>query len=286
MLVLWLSGAAACSRPDAATSGGIVAVDDAGDTTRLEAPAARVVSLIPATTELLFALGAGDAVVGRTTWCDYPAEALDVTNLGDGIAPNIEAILGQHPDLVVLYLSGRNAATASRLRSLGIATVQLRTDRLDDVPRIATLLGRLTGHAEEADDLARQFESELVSASVAPRDSPPSVFLLVWAEPPMTVGAGSYLSELLHRAGGRNTYDDLPTSSGQVSIESVVARDPDAILVLGDSTPGFAQRPEWQVVDAVRERRFVFASGSRFAHPGPRAPEAIRDLATSLEALQ
>ena len=286
MLVLWLSGAAACSRPAPVISGEIVAVDDAGDTTRLEAPAARVVSLIPATTELLFAIWAGDAVVGRTTWCDYPEEALAVTNLGDGIAPNIEAIVGQSPDLVVLYLSGRNAATASRLRGMGIATVQLRTDRLDDVPRVGALLGTLTGHAREADELARRFESELTRATVEQPASPPSVFLLVWAEPPMTVGAGSYLSELLLRAGGRNTYDDLPTSSGQVSIESVVARDPDAILVLGDSTPGFARRPEWQAVDAVRERKFVFASGSRFAHPGPRAPAAIRDLASSLAALQ
>lgn len=252
----------------------------------MAAPAARVVSLNPATTELLFAIGAGDAVVGRTTWCDYPAEALAVTNLGDGIAPNIEAIVGQDPDLVVLYLSGRNAATASRLRDMGISTVQLRTDRLDDVPRIAALLGTLTGHVQEAADLARRFEAELDSATALEPDSPPSVFLLVWAEPPMTVGAGSYLSELLHRAGGRNTYDDLPTSSGQVSIESVVARDPDAILVLGDSTPGFAGRPEWQVVDAVRERRFVFASGSQFSRPSPRAPAAIRELATSLAALR
>lgn len=260
-------------------------VDDAGDTTRLSSAATRVVSLIPATTELLFAIGAGDAVVGRTTWCDYPAEALAVTNLGDGIAPNIEAILGQDPELVILYPSGRNAATASRLRGMGIATVQLRTDLLEDVPRVAEVLGRLTGHQQAAAEVGQRFGDELSRATVSRPDSPPSVFLLVWAEPPMTVGVGSYLSELLSRAGGRNIYDDLPTSSGPVSIESVVARHPDAILVLGDSTPGFASRPEWQTVEAVRERRFVFASGSEFAHPGPRSPAAVRELASSLAAL-
>ena len=260
-------------------------VDDAGDTTRLAAPARRVVSLIPATTELLFAIGAGDAVVGRTTWCDYPAAALAAPDLGDGIAPNIEAVLGRRPDLVLLYTSGRNAAAAERLRSMGIATVQLRTDLLSDVTRVGTLLGRLTGHDREAAGLEERFDSALAEATVDATADVPSVFLLVWAEPPMTVGAGSYLSELLQRAGGRNTYDDLPTSSGQVSIESVVARSPDAILVLGDSTPAFASRPEWQAVAAVRERRFVVASGSQFAHPGPRAPEAIRSLARSLAQL-
>ena len=263
-------------------SGGFVVVDDAGDTTRLAAPAGRVVSLIPATTELLFAIGAGEAVVGRTTWCDYPAETRTVPDLGDGIAPNIEAVLGQRPDLVLLYPSGRNAAAAERLRSVGVATVQLRTDLLADVTRVGNLLGRLTGHEREAAAVAERFERELAQATVAAAAARPSVFLLVWAEPPMTVGAGSYLSELLRRAGGRNTYDDLPTSSGQVSIESVVARDPDAILVLGDSTPAFATRPEWQAVSAVRARRFVFASGSQFAHPGPRAPDAIRALARAL----
>jgi iron complex transport system substrate-binding protein len=248
-------------------------------------PAHRIVSLIPATTELLFAIGAGDAVVGRTTWCDYPAEARAVPDLGDGIAPNIEAVLGQRPDLVLLYPSGRNAAVAERLRSMGIATVQLRTDLLADVPRVGSLLGQLAGREREAAALKERFESALAQATVAAPATVPSVFLLVWAEPPMTVGAGSYLSELLRRAGGRNTYVDLPTSSGQVSIESVVARKPDAILVLGDSTPAFAARPEWQAVAAVRERRFVFASGSQFAHPGPRAPDAIRALARALVAL-
>src|SRR5262245_40070576 len=97
----------ACAAPQS-SAGRIHVVDDAGDTVRLAEPARRVVSLIPATTELLFAIGAGPLVVGRTTWCDYPAAATQVPNLGDGIRPNVEAIVAQHPDLVVLYRSTQN----------------------------------------------------------------------------------------------------------------------------------------------------------------------------------
>ncbi|HVX87768.1 MAG TPA: helical backbone metal receptor, partial [Gemmatimonadales bacterium] len=99
--------------------GSIVVIDDARDTVRLERPATRIVSLIPASTELLFAIGAGPQVVGRTRWCDYPAAAQAVTDVGDGIGPNLEAVTAQHPDLVVLYLAGSNAEAATRLRAMG-----------------------------------------------------------------------------------------------------------------------------------------------------------------------
>src|SRR5262249_1742985 len=95
-------------------------VDDSGARTTLAAPPARVVSLIPATTELLFALGAGPRVVGRTTWCDYPAAAASVPDLGNGIEPNVEAVVAARPDLVLLYKSGANRGAAGRLRSLGV----------------------------------------------------------------------------------------------------------------------------------------------------------------------
>ncbi len=261
-------------------------VDDAGDTIRLAHPARRVVSLIPATTELLFAIGAGDLVVGRTVWCEYPPEAQVVPAVGDGMLPNIEAVVARQPDLVVLYLSSQNAQAAEKLRQLGIAALQVRTDRLADVPRVGRLLGRLTGHEAGADSMARAFTDSLSAATMPAQDHPVRAFVLVWADPPMTVGAGSYLTELVERAGGENIYRDLPASSGQISVESAVKRNPDVVLVLGKSTPAFANRPEWQAVPAVRERRFVFADGTEFGQPSPRAPSAIRFLTTQFRALQ
>ena len=257
-------------------------VDDAGDTVRLARPARRVVSLIPATTELLFAIGAGPAVVGRTQWCDYPAAAAAVPNLGDGINPNVEAVLASRPDLVLLYNSAQNAAIAGRLRSLGIAAVRLNTDALRDVDRVGRILGRLTGHLAGADSVAAAFDSALAHATVAPTRGRPKVLLLVWEQPPMTIGRGSFLDELVERAGGTNLFRDVTASAGTVSIEAVTARDPDLILTSAAGPSSFARRPEWQAVRAVRERRFLPVTGSEFERPSPRAPAAIRELARQL----
>jgi iron complex transport system substrate-binding protein len=280
--VLWACHAAP------STNARIQLVDDAGDTLRLNAPARRVVSLIPATTELLFAIGADSSIVGRTAYCDYPPAAHAIPNLGDGIKPSIEAVLGRKPDLVVLYNSGQNAAVAGRLKDVAIPTVRLNTDALSDVPRVARILGRLTGHEKAADSLAAVFDTALASATQSSSGrSRPKVLLLVWEQPPMTVGKGSFLSELVERAGGQNLFSDVTSSSGVVSIEAVAARNPDLIFTTTEGSPSFASRPEWQVVAAVRMHRFLTVNGSEFNRPSPRAPAAIRELAARMrEALR
>jgi len=278
---LGLIGCQRASPPE----GQLRAVDDARDTVRLQAPARRIVSLIPAATELLFAIGAGPSVVGRTQYCDYPAAAQAVANLGDGIKPSIEAVLAQRPDLVVLYNSGQNAAVAGRLRELGIPHLRINTDALGDVPRVSRLLGLLTGHSREADSVIAVFDTALAHATNTPTARRPKVLLLVWEQPPMTIGRGSFLSELIERAGGENLFADVTTSSGVVSIEAVAARNPDLILATTEGPAAFATRPEWQVVPAVKRRRFLRVSGSEFNRPSPRAPSAIRELAQRMRDL-
>jgi iron complex transport system substrate-binding protein len=281
---LALLATVACTRA-APTPKATVVVDDAGDSVAVRAPAHRVVSLIPATTELLFAIGAGGDVVGRSTWCDYPAAAARVPNLGDGINPNVEAILAARPDLVVLYNSAQHAAVSARLRGLGIPTLRINTDRLADVDRVGRLLGRLTGRSDSADSLAAAFDTALAAATVTPHEGHrPTVLLLVWEQPPMTIGQGSFLSELVERAGGANLFGDITASAGPVSIEAVAARDPDFIFTTTDGPSSFARRPEWQVVRAVRQHRFLRVTGSEFNRPGPRSPAAIRELAARLAA--
>ena len=277
-------GLIGCERA-APPEGELRAVDDARDTVRLQAPARRVVSLIPAATELLFAIGAGSSVVGRTQYCDYPPAAQAVANLGDGIKPSIEAVLAQRPDLVVLYNSGQNAAVAGRLGELGIPHLRINTDALSDVPRISRLLGLLTGHSREADSVIAMFDTALAHATVTPGAQRPKVLLLVWEQPPMTIGRGSFLSELIERAGGENLFADVTTSSGVVSIEAVASRNPDLILTTTEGPVAFATRPEWQVVPAVKRRRFLRVSGSEFNRPSPRAPSAIRELAQRMRDL-
>src|SRR6185503_18111696 len=136
--IVVIAALASCTRPpDRPSARPLVVTDDAGRTVTLAAPARRVVSLAPSSTELLFALGAGDRVVGRTTWCKYPAEATQVPAVGDGISPNIEAVVARKPDLVVLYRSALNSTAAEQLQRLGIPAVVLAQDRLVDVARDA-----------------------------------------------------------------------------------------------------------------------------------------------------
>jgi len=248
------------------------------------APAQRIVSLSPAVTELLYAIGAGDRVVGRTTWCDYPPAVRAVPSVGDGLSPNLEAIVARRPDLVVLYRSALNETAAQRLRALGLATAVLPQDRLEDLAAAARVLGRLTGRGAAGDSIAQSLAA-LVAAPA--RDLGVRLAFIVWDNPPMVIGGASYLDQLATLAGARNVFHDLGTSSAVVSIETIAARDPDVLVTLVDSgaprLPAFAARREWQALRAVRERRLVMLTGSLFGRPSPRAAAAVAELRRQLE---
>jgi len=285
----WIVGAAllaACAgSPKKASAPAITVVDDVGRTVSLSASAQRVVSLAPSSTELLFAVGAGPQVVGRTTWCRYPAAALAVPVVGDGLEPNIEAVAATHPDLVVLYRSPSNAAALSQLERLGIPAVVLRQDRLGDVARDARLLGSLTANQAAEDSIGRTLDSLTASAPPAPRIR---IAFVVWDNPPIVIGPGSFLDELGRRAGAENVFHDLTQASAPVSLESIASRNPDVIAVVDDSsastTPAFARRPEWKAVPAVRAGRIIHLPGGLFGRPTPRAAEAIAVFAKLLSA--
>ena len=278
-----LAAALACRPADRASrpprDAGYTVTDDAGRTVALAQPARRIVSLSPAVTELLFALGVGDRVVGRTTWCDYPPPARLVPSVGDGLNPNLEAVAARRPDLVVLYRSPLNETAAAQLGRLGIPAAVLRQDRLEDVARAARLLGRLVGRAAAGDSLADAL-GRLLAAPVPP--SGPRLAFVVWDNPPMVIGSGSYLGQLGTLAGAENVFHDLGAASATVALETIATRDPDVIVVVSDSTeprpPAFARRREWRVIRAVRERRFVYVVGSLFGRPGPRAGVAAAEL--------
>ncbi len=224
--------------------------------------ARRIVSLLPSFTEILFDIGAGDRVVGRTTWCDYPPAVLAVPSVGDGLPPNIEAVAARTPDLVVLYNSGPNVTAAKQLERIGIRTVLLDLNRLEDLAPAA--------RAAAMDSLAARPPPRAIA----------SIAFVVWDNPPIVIGRGSYLHQIAALAGARNVFADLAAPSAQVSLETIAARNPDWIAVLADSTvlPGFAKRPEWQAVRAVRDRRFLLLPGSLFGRPGPRSAQAVAEL--------
>jgi len=279
---------AACA--NAPRGGAVTRVDDWGRTVSLRAPAQRIVSLSPASTELLFALGLGARVVGRTRWCDYPRAVRAVPDVGEGVGPNVEAVAARRPDLVLLYASSANRAAAERFAALGIATAAVQLDRAADVRRAAVLIGGLAGAARAADSLVAAFDA---ARAAAERDAPrlarrPRLYVDVWTDPPMTVGRGSYLSEVIRAAGGENVFGDVGASSATVSLETIVRRDPDAILILATDTtrvPDLAARPGWSAVRAVRERRVLVLDGTLYGRPSPRMPVAARDLSVRLARL-
>lgn len=237
----------------------------------------RVVSLLPSFTEILFAIGAGNQVVGRTQWCDYPPAALRVPSVGEGLPPNVEAVAARHPDLVVLYKSGANVTAARQLERIGIRTVLIELNRLEDLGPAAHTLGQLTGHEKQADSLAALMDSLAARPPPAPTTS---LAFIVWDDPPIVIGRGSYLDQLAAQAGAHNVFTDIATPSAQVALETIVARNPRWIAVLSDSgkTPEFARRREWRSVPAVRESRFLLLRGTMFGRPGPRSAEAIAEL--------
>ena len=279
---------AACSGRPVAPS--LSVTDDWGRPVALAAPARRIVSLSPASTELLFRLGVGGRVVGRTHFCDYPPAARAVPDLGNGIGPDIEAVAARKPDLVLLYASEADRAAADRLGALGIATAVLRLDRSDDVRRAARLIGTLAGIRPAADSFVATFDSALaaVAATTAHPGRRPRLYVDVWASPPMTVGRGSYLNDVIRLAGAENVFDDLAGSSATVSLEAIAARDPDAILYLAPDTlraPDLASRPGWRVLRAVHRRHVLVVDGSLYDRPSPRMAVAAADLAARLARL-
>jgi len=256
--------------------------DDLGAPVALSAPARRIVSLSPSITEILFTIGAGPRVVGRTRWGDYPPAASAVPSVGDGLEPNVELVVARHPDLVVFYASQANDRAIAQLGALGIATASIKLDRLDDLPGAARLLGRLSGAASRADSLADAFGRELDSARAALPPAAHRAAVIVWDNPPIVIGAGSFLTELLALAGARNVFADVTQPSAPTSVEALSARDPDLLLVLGASVPPELKGLQWQSVQAVRRHHVVTVSGSEFERPSFRALTAVRELEAAI----
>jgi ABC-type Fe3+-hydroxamate transport system substrate-binding protein len=241
---------------------------------------ARIVSLAPSSTELLFALGAGSRVVGRTHWDLWPDSARLVPDVGDGLRPNIEAVLARHPQLVVLYASADNRAAAERLASAGVNVLALKTDRIADFARTATLLGIATGERAAAATMVDSVQRTLDRVRRATAALPhPRVFWPAWEAPPTAIGGGSFLSELITIAGGQNIYADLPSPSPQVSLEDVIRRDPDVLLASPEGAARIRSDPAWRAIPAVRRGRVLTVDTTLVLRPSVRLGEAAVALA-------
>ncbi len=273
--------AATPSAPDT-----VVIRDDRDRALRVAAPPDRIVSLIPAVTEVLFALGADDRLVGRTRYGTHPSEARSVPSVGEGVRPSLEAVLARSPDVVILYAGVGNRRVLDRLEELGVPTLAFRHDGFADLERNVTRLGRLTGHRRRARALRRSIACQLDSVARAVGGRPRvRVYYEVWGDPPVTVGGGSYLDSLVSIAGGRNVFGELEAPSPTVGLEAIVARDPDLVVHARSRTGGApppGERPGWEALEAVRSGRVRAIDGDLVHRLGPRVGRAAAELAATL----
>ncbi len=274
-----IAGAVACGADPRATAAAL-GVDDFGDTIRAMPPATRVVSLNPVTTELLFALGVGDRLVGRTHWDLYPAAAVAVPDVGDGMNPNVEAVLGQRPDLVLLYASESNRQAVAQLRAAGVATLTFRTDRIADFARVTPLIARALGADSAATITVDSVLASIAAVRARGADTANvvSAFWHIWTNPLLTIGRASYMHEMLEAAGGRNVFGDLDAPSPQVTLEEIARRDPQVVLAGPVNAERILGDPRWRVVRAVREGRVLVVDTTVVGRPGVRMGEAAASL--------
>ncbi|MDP1890410.1 MAG: helical backbone metal receptor [Gemmatimonadaceae bacterium] len=260
-------------------------VDDFGDTLRLAQPAQRIVSLNPVTTEAMFALGSDARLIGRTKWDASPPQVRRIPDLGDGLQPNVEAVLAARPDLVVLYAAEANRTAAAAFRRAGVQTLSMRTDRIADLARALRALGIALGDSAAAQVVADSVRRSLNAVRArAPRQPSLSVFWYAWPSPIITIGAGSYLDELIALAGARNVFGDLTQPSPQVSLESVAQRNPDVIFAGPIAARRLRGDARWQSVRAVREGRVFVFDTSLVGRPGVRLGEGARSLRALLDS--
>jgi ABC-type Fe3+-hydroxamate transport system substrate-binding protein len=258
-------------------------VDDFGDSVRIAAVPARIVSLNPATTEILFTLGAGSRVIGRTQYDLWPDSARLVPAISDGIRPNVEAVLGTHPDLVILYASQDNRPAAEKFRAGGVNTLSLKVDHISDFRRSVDMLGLILHDTARAKRVIDSVYHTLDSVRTATRSlEPVNVFWHIWDAPLITVGSGSFMSELVEIAGAKNVYADISGPSAQVALEDVSKRDPRFILAGPVGARQIASDPRWRIVRAARERRVLVVDTLLVARPSVRLGEAAVSLAKLL----
>lgn len=290
--LLPFAGALACillsSADMHAQSEPIRVADDAGRVLVLETIPRRIVSLVPVATEILFSLGEGTRLVGRSRFDDYPPEARSIPDVGDAIRPSVETVLLRDPDLVILIGGSDNADAVREMERLDIPHLVVLFNTLDELHLNIIRLGRIVGREDRARGLWEGIERDMEAVRSAVAGKPtPAVYYDVGYPPAFTIGAGSYLDALLSMAGGRNVFGDLATPSPRVGLEAIIARDPDVIIYpVSGSGPahaaGPADRPGWENLRAVKRGAVLEVPSDLMHRLGPRVGQAARILAEAL----
>src|SRR5215211_5589098 len=275
----------------APATGNLTFTDGLGREVRLSGSPQRIISLAPSNTEILFAIGAGDQVVGRDQLSDFPEEAKNVADIGSTFdALNTELIVSLEPDLV-LAAEINTPEQVKQLEDLGLTVYYLKNPTtLEEMYSNLDLVAQMTGQRQEAATLVESLKARVaaVDEKIAPISSRPGVFYELDAtdpSKPFTAGKGTFITQLIERAGGYNIASDLE-GYPQLSLEQVVAADP-AFIILGDARYGvspesIAQRPGWENFSAVKNEKVLPFNDDLVSRPGPRLVDALEELAKLL----
>jgi iron complex transport system substrate-binding protein len=269
-----------------ASSFPLTVTDGVGNQVTIESEPERIISLAPSHTETLYALGLGERVVGVTEFCNYPPETAEIAKVGGFSGVDLEQIVGLDPDLV-LATTMHMGDVVPALQEHGITVFVVAPTTILDVLEAIGAIGQITGREEEAEALIADMQERIDAVQQAVKDAPrPTVF---WELGPelYTVGPGSFVSDLIAMAGGENVADDADSPWPQLSVEAIILKDPD-VLVLADHNYGetaemVKERPGWEEISAVRDGRVIeITNDDIVSRPGPRIVDGLEFLAQAL----
>ncbi len=262
-------------------------VDGIGRRVRVPVVPHRVIALAPSLTEMVYSVGAGGDVVGVTDYTEYPAEAGTQPSVGGILNPSIEKIVALHPDLVLATRELNQQDTLDEIERLRIPVFVVDPQGLQGILDAVQHVGRALNRSAEANQLVERLRvrREAVAARVGHLQRPRALFL-VWPDPVITIGRGAFITELIAAAGGQSMTDDLAQPWPQVSLEQVLQRNPDVILLPTGSHRSIAvaelqKRPGWDRLEAIRRNRIIYVD-RRVEHSSPVAFDALEDLARQL----
>ena len=263
-------------------SGGITVTDDAGRTVTVAQTPHRIISLAPSITEDLFALGLGGKVVGDTTYDNYPPAAVNITKVGGFSSPSIEKIVSLSPD-IVFASSLENNTLLSTLSGYGIPTVVINPTSLTGILNDLSLIGKVTGSTGNSSALVANLTQKMTANSISVA-SHPRVLYLVWYDPIMSAGADTFEGDIIAHAGGINVAQLANVSGyGTMSKESIVALNPSVIIANSAMNSTAVQQvksdPALATVDAVKNGKIYILDSDIISRPGPRAFDALEQIA-------
>jgi len=265
----------------------VTTVDDTGAQVTLSRPATRVISLAPHTTEMLFAVGAGDRVVGVVDYSDYPPEAAQLANVGSSSRLDFERIVSLKPDLIVIWADGTPSAAQAKLRQLGFPIYVSEPRTLEKIALNMERLARLSATEQVGDEAAKRLREGMAALEARYSKRPTvSVFYQIWDRPMTTIAGDQLLGKVITLCGGRNVFGRLKSVAPQVDVEAVLAADPDVITTAGGplySPLWITSWQRWTQLKAVRTKNVVSVNADLTQRQGPRILLGAMELCEALD---